>query len=59
MKKITLLAMVSLVPLVTNAQQNFSKNIGHLNMEVVRIVSTILVIVLVMIFVLSLMKQML
>lgn len=59
MKKTILLAMISPLPFVSNAQQNFSENNVHLNMEVVRIASTILVIVLVMIFVLSLLKRML
>lgn len=59
MKKAILLAIISPLPFLSNAQNGFPGQNIHLNMEVFNVCATILVIILAMIFVLSLLKRML
>jgi hypothetical protein len=59
MKKITSLLILSVVPFIVTAQNDFLGRDGYVNMEVFRICATLIFIILVIIFSLSILKRML
>ena len=59
MKRTACILMITAVPFASTAQGSFPEPNSHLNMEVFNICATILVVVLVMVFALSILKRML